>query len=281
MKSTVKSSVKELYDIYAKNRVHRYAAAFSYYVTLSFFPFIILVSIMIAPLHLNIMAISDIIEKVIPTGIVDIVNSHLEYLSSGDSDVMMWSAIIVLCTTASGAFRVLMDVMSDIQGKSRFSGFLGFLLSFVFAAAVLVFIYLACLFVVTGEWVLNLLDKQFANITFSGVWIWLRYLILFPLMFLFVRGVYAVTLPKMEHRFSRTPGAITATVLIVLVSMVFSWLMSLTNRYTLVYGSLASVAILMIWLYFCGIVLIMGNALNVVLERRRLEKIADEGLDLK
>ncbi len=273
MRSSVRSSAKELYDIYSKNRVHRYAAAFSYYVTLSFFPFIILVSIMIAPLHLDIMAISDVLAKVIPSGIVDIVNSHLEYVNSGDSNVMMWSAIVVLCTTASAAFRVLMNVMSDIQGKPKYSGVLGFLLSFVFAVAVIVFIYLACLVVVTGEWVLNLLDEQFANITFSGVWMWLRYLILFPLMFFFVRGVYAVTLPKREHKFSRTPGAMTATIFMVLVSMVFSWLMSLTNRYTLVYGSLASVAILMIWLYFCGIVLIMGNALNVVIERRRLEKL--------
>ena len=273
MKSSVKSLVKELYDIYSKNRVHRYAAAFSYYVTLSFFPLIILVSIMIAPLHMDILSMTEVVGNFIPDSITEIISSHLEYISLGDSNVMLWSAIIVLCTTASGAFRVLMNVMEDIQGRSRYSGILGFLLSFVLALAVIVFIYLACLLVVTGGWVMNLIEKHFGISLFTEIWMWLRYLLLFPIMFIFVQSIYVVTLPKGAHKFSRKSGAVIATVLMVLVSMVFSWMMSMTNRYTLVYGSLASVAILMIWLYICGIVLIMGNAVNVVIERRRSEKL--------
>lgn len=273
MKFPIKSSVIELWDIYSENRVHRYAAAFSYYVTLSFFPFIILVSIMIAPLHVNLESVTEVIGKVVPAGITDIVSSHLRYVSKSDSHVMLWSAVIILCTTASGAFRVLMNVMEDIQGRSRFSGVLGFLLSFVMALAVIVFIYLACLMVVTGGWVMNLLEEHFGLEVFTDIWMWLRYLLLFPIMFLLVQYIYIITLPKGTHKFSRTTGALVATVLMVLVSMIFSALISMTNRYTVVYGSLASVAILMIWLYVCGIVLIMGNALNVVIERRRIEKL--------
>lgn len=281
MRSPVRSSIRELYNIFSKKRVHRYAAAFSYYVTLSFFPFIILVSIMIAPLHVNLEGLTEVIGRIIPGSIMEIVSSHLEYVSMGGSDLMLWSAIVVLCTTASAAFRVLMDVMSDIQGKSRYSGLLGFLLSFVLALAVLIFIYLACLMVVTGRWVMNLLEEHFRIMFFTELWMWLRYLILLPIMFIFVQSIYIVTLPKGTHKFSRTSGAIIATVVMMLVSMVFSWLMSMTNRYTLVYGSLASVAILMIWLYFCGIILIMGNAINIVIERRRLEKLDPEAIDLQ
>ena len=272
MKSPVRSSIRELWEIYSQNRVHRYAAAFSYYVTLSFFPFIILVSIMVAPLHVDLQGVAEVIGNVIPDSITEIVNTHLRYISISGSKLMLWSAIIVLCTTASGAFRVLMNVMEDIQGRSRYSGILGFLLSFVLALAVLIFIYLACLMVVTGGWVMNLLETHFGLNLFTDIWMWLRYVILLPIMFLFVQSIYVVTLPKGDHRFSPKSGAVIATVLMVLVSMVFSWLMSMTNRYTVVYGSLASVAILMIWLYFCGIVLIMGNAVNVIIQRRRLEK---------
>lgn len=273
MKLPIKGSIIELWNIYSENRVHRYAAAFSYYVTLSFFPFIILVSIMIAPLHVNLESVTEVIGRVVPEGITNIVTSHLKYVNQSDSNVMLWSAIIILCTTASGAFRVLMNVMEDIQGRSRFSGILGFFLSFVMALAVLLFIYLACLMVVTGGWVMNLLEEHLGLKVFTEIWMWLRYLILFPIMFLFVQCIYIITLPKGTHKFSRTTGALLSTVLMVLVSMVFSALMSMTNRYTVVYGSLASVAILMIWLYVCGIVLIMGNAVNIVIERHRLEKL--------
>ncbi len=49
----------------------------------------------------------------------------------------------------------------------------------------------------------------------------------------------------------------------------FSWFISISVRITVVYGSLASVIIMMIWLYACGIILIMGNTLNVVIHRFR------------
>ena len=43
-------------------------------------------------------------------------------------------------------------------------------------------------------------------------------------------------------------------------------------RYSLVYGSLASVILLLVWLYLCGTILIMGNVLNYVLFTHRRER---------
>ena len=54
--------------------------------------------------------------------------------------------------------------------------------------------------------------------------------------------------------------------------MIFSALMSNSARYSLVYGSLASVIIMLVWLYLCGNILIMGNVVNYVLFSRRRER---------
>ena len=67
--------------------------------------------------------------------------------------------------------------------------------------------------------------------------------------------------------------------MLVLVSMLFSYFVGLSSRYPLIYGSLASIIIFMIWMYFCGQILIMGNALNVVLRRKKqlkIDKMVDE-----
>ena len=126
--------------------------------------------------------------------------------------------------------------------------------------------------IVTGRWVVNLLEAQFTEIPFPKIWVWLRFLILFPLMFLFVQLIYMVTTPTRERKFQKGIGALAASVVIVLASVGFSWIMSQTNRYTLVYGSLASVVVLMIWLFVTGIILIMGNTINVIIDRRKQEK---------
>ena len=44
-----------------------------------------------------------------------------------------------------------------------------------------------------------------------------------------------------------------------------------STRYSLIYGSLASVIILLVWLYLCGNVLILGNVVNYVIYKHRKE----------
>ena len=45
-----------------------------------------------------------------------------------------------------------------------------------------------------------------------------------------------------------------------------------STRYNLIYGSLASVIIMLVWLYLCGNILIMGNVVNYVLFTHRRER---------
>ena len=64
-------------------------------------------------------------------------------------------------------------------------------------------------------------------------------------------------------------AAILAAVALVAASMLFSWFIGLSSRYSLVYGSLASVIILLVWLYLCGNILILGNVFNYVWYKRK------------
>ena len=54
----------------------------------------------------------------------------------------------------------------------------------------------------------------------------------------------------------------------VACSVLFSWFIGLSSRYTLVYGSLASLIILLVWLYFCGNILLLGAIFGQVAARR-------------
>ena len=272
MISTVKSSFKEFFGFFFGKRIYRYAAAFSYYMTMSVFPFIILLSLIVAPFEIHLETVPAALENFIPGGILNVLRTHLNYVNRNNTDLMMWSAVIFLTSSASGAMRVLMNIMADIHGKARYSFFVGILVSLVMALAVLLFVYLSCIVIVTGRWVMVILEEHFTTVAFSNLWLWLRYLILFPIMFLFVVSIYAVTTPRDKKKFRKGIGALAASIVIVGTSMAFSWMMSATNRYTLVYGSLASVVILMIWLFALGIILICGNVINVIIDRRKREK---------
>lgn len=65
------------------------------------------------------------------------------------------------------------------------------------------------------------------------------------------------------------PGSLTFASLWVTVSWLFSAYVTALGRYSLFYGSLAAVALLMLWLWLSSFLLLIGFELNLQLEGRR------------
>ena len=63
------------------------------------------------------------------------------------------------------------------------------------------------------------------------------------------------------------PGAAIATVLLVLVSFLFSVWVARVSDYALVYGAFGSVIVVLLWFYLSVIALVLGGFVNAELER--------------
>ena len=57
-------------------------------------------------------------------------------------------------------------------------------------------------------------------------------------------------------------AALLTALAMAVCSGVFSWFIGMSSRYALVYGSLASLIILLVWLYLCGNILLLGAAVS-------------------
>ena len=122
----------------------------------------------------------------------------------------------------------------------------------------------------TGSWFFHLLEgfiRHFpflADVTLPWQWQWMRFLILFCLVMIFVMVVYRATSPRKRPRPPILPGAFAASAALVGASAIFSYFIGLSTRYSMVYGPLVSVIVLLVWLYLCGTVIILGNCVNRV-----------------
>ena len=70
------------------------------------------------------------------------------------------------------------------------------------------------------------------------------------------------------------PGSILATFMMLSLTLVFSWWVSRFGNYNELYGSIGTVLILMLMIYFNSMVLLIGFELNVSISS--LQKIAEE-----
>ncbi len=262
---------RELFDIYINNHVSRSAAELSYFLTLSVFPTLICVYAMMIKLLPGITLTLDELEDLIPGATFTTITDYLGYVAAHNNKSLLTAGILGMATTSAAAFRSIHNIMADIQGKSRFRGVFALLFSFIFSLLFLAAIYFAAIVMITGNWLIRLTVNLFPRLAGFEVWGMIKFPLMLVIFVFIIYGLYRITAPK-DMRGTFFPGAILAAVILVLASVMFSWFISMSTRYPLVYSSLASIIIFMLWMYICGQILIMGNAFNVVLRGHKTKK---------
>jgi len=257
----------ETYELYDEQRVPRSAAAFSYYVIIAMFPVLIIATRILAGLNVSDDQVIESIGTLIPPQVIGIMTDFLGYVRGSDSTVILVVGVGVMMTSTASAFRTVMGIFGDIEGKRRFTGILGYVFGFALSAAFMVAIFVSGVVVLTGEWLRLMLEKYLGTSGIVGNWRYIRFLIMFLIVFLVIFALYIAAAPKGDKFRRRIPGALVSSVIMVCATAVFSRMISESAKYTLVYGSLASIIILLLFLYTCGVIMILGNIVNVAIKK--------------
>lgn len=259
----------DIMEVFLDRRVSRSAAELSYYLLLTLFPMLIMVIGIVGMLPITEEQAVQFISGVLPESTTEMVVDYLTYVQAHRGGGMFTAGLITTITAASAAFRGLVSISGEIYGQKVFRGVWYFLFSILFSVLLLVMIYLSLVVVLTGGWFMRFLRSTFSFVKIPVYWPFVRLVLMFAVAMLFLTLLYWATAPKGRARPPAVMGAGLTACLLTLSSSLFSALISLSSRYSLIYGSLASVIILMVWLYLCGNIVILGNVFNYVLWRRK------------
>ncbi len=257
----------EVWDTYGRAGVSRSAAALSYFLILTLFPLLMCVNYFIGLFHLNLEQVLSALTQFLPSGALSVMEDYLSYVAGIQSPALLWASLVTILISASAGLRTLFLTMDELYQVRRDNGPGRIILSVVLSALFLLTIYLSVVVIFTGDWFFWLLEEHLPLLltellpldALSGLWKWMRYLLLFCAVLLLVLAVYRVGTPRgtTSRRILRLAALVTALAMVA-CSVLFSWFIGLSSRYALVYGSLASIIILLVWLYFCGNILLMG-----------------------
>lgn len=104
----------------------------------------------------------------------------------------------------------------------------------------------------------------------ASFWVMITFIFVFLMLFNKV-------VPNLHLRFREVwPGALFSLVAWILVSLGFSFYVDNMARYSVLYGSLAAIIVLMLWLYIVSMILLMGPQLNHTLVVMRLYRLENE-----
>lgn len=254
----------ELVHIYLDKRISRASAQLAYYMLLSVFPVLMIISTILGMLPIEN---SDVLNRILaaaPSTIGAILEDYLAYVTENQSAALLSGGIIMTLTASSAAFRGLMDIFGEIFGERIRGGAMDVLFSILMSLGMLIMIYGALLIVLLGDWLLDAVRVLLDIPVLHYGWRLIQIVMPFAAIFLFLSLVYRITARTPRHKRTICPGALLTSVILVVATSIFSQFITSSSRYATVYGSLASVIILLVWLFLCSNIVIMGNVFNFV-----------------
>ena len=250
------------------------AAALSYFLIMTLFPTLICVQWILSSLGEDIILFLEGFSEIIPANALKIIEDYLVYTGSQSNGLLIIGIITAVFTGAS-AFRTLSDTLREIFESHGGSNAVRFVSSFIYAVAFLLVVYILAIIVVAGRWLINLVEPVFAAtgfirfINFIDLWNWLRFVILNVVSAGMLYIIYYCNAWRSPFRMKILPGAVFGSVVFTIVSGFFSWFITSSVKYSTVYGSLASVIILMLWLYILANIILIGALINKELSEHR------------
>lgn len=256
---------------YFLHGVAQEAASLAYYLLFMIFPLLIFLSSLLGLLDLDISGISKSLNALLPGGVVDVVESYLSYVSQTSSRKMLWFGLVFTVYFPMRAADCLMMSVRKAYHLPRPKNQVLYMMKvLLYTVFLLVTVALSLTLATVGRAVLEFAGR-FVVVpeAFIELWTDLRFLILGGVMFAAVGLLYAAAQDSRQPARNIVPGALAALVGWLVVSAAFSFYVENFASYTVIYGALGTVIVLMMWLNLTALALIMGAEINGVLTSLR------------
>tara|TARA_B100000614_G_scaffold19289_1_gene15611 strand:- start:1421 stop:2311 length:891 start_codon:yes stop_codon:yes gene_type:complete len=137
------------------------------------------------------------------------------------------------------------------------------LLSILLTVVISALVFLTIILIIFGKTTITyLVDFQLINqnkIVFLNIAKWI---VLIFMLFIGITTIFNIG-PAIKSKIKIfSPGAILATLFIILTSIVFSYYIDNFSQYNKIYGSIGTLIIILLWIYFNAIFLLIGFELN-------------------
>lgn len=249
------------------------AAQLSYYFLLALFPLLLF---LVTLLGYFAEAGSDLRQKllsylatVMPPSAITLVHTTLDEISAARGGGKLSLGILAALWAASNGMGAISDTLNVAYGvKETRSWWRVRLVAVFLTIMVSIFIVTVLSVVLFGGYLGDRVAVHFGlGSAFAILWKVLQLPIaLVFLLLAFDMIYYFAPDDRRPKRRLWTPGAFTAVVLWFAVSYVFRLYLHFFNSYSVTYGSLGGLIVLMLWFYFTGIAILIGGEVNSELE---------------
>jgi membrane protein len=249
----------------------------AYSALLAFFPLLATVATILVRFQASFIsdAIYNFLSEILPPGTQDLVFYY--FAIRGRHPVLVpITGMLVSVWAGSGVMTSLMQGFNAAyhvpEGRSFVRERL-IAIVLVFSAAIPVLFASALIFfgLRAEKLVLGWLGLVPAGVELRGWVSWLGYLVRYAVSFIaIIQGatiLYYIGPNRKQRWRSVWPGAVVTTVVWLVATSVFAWYARNIANYNVMYGSIAAVVLLLVWMYVLSVIAFIGCEFNAHLEK--------------
>ena len=281
MGSSVKDTLRDIYDAVdeffsgmGSRRLTTYSSSCAYYLFMSLVPVIMLLVSVLQYTPLTRDVVLEAVADYVPDSLYEIVYFIVTSIYNGGR-VALTVSILLTIWSASACMKALLRGMDSVYDAERKEDYIRFSLRACFYMIIFVFILMLSFFVmVYGGKILDYIEQSMpVNHSLDFLFTlakYLRFVIILALLALVFCLLYK-WMPARRLKFRRQlPGAVFSSVAWAAFSFIFSFYVSLSDRFG-AYGYIGTIMVAMIWIFYCFYFLLLGGFINHYIEMKRAE----------
>lgn len=248
-----------------KDKINAYSAQIAFFIILSIIPFLIVFSSLLQYTSITEDMLFTVIKRVMPQYISPFLISLVEEIYTRSVGIISITAIIAIWSAAKGIQYMADGLNSVHELKETRNWFILRFWAVIYTAVFLVAIVFTLVVLVFGN---SLRHLAAAYLPFISKLITLitklRGMIMLLILILFFDVVFTALPNKKLTLKGQFPGAAICAVAWYIFSFGLSIYVDYFNGFSM-YGSLTTVTLMMLWLYFCMYIMMLSAEFNVFL----------------
>lgn len=268
----LKAFIKSMVVRYSEHDVAQTAGQIAYFGFLSIFPFIVFVNFILHKLNLSDVNINELLSPAVPQDIINLISSYLGYVSTQNSLGVLSIGIVSTIYLSSRVIRSMELSVTKAYGTTIERPFFSSIVISVTAIICIgLMVVVAVMFVVFGKKPLLFLLNFLGLSEMVGVVLFLKWAFVIFVMLMVFALIYRIT-PNKKTTFAEVvPGTMFSLVCFMILSTGFSWYFGFATTSSSIYGYIGTVFIALVWIYFVGVIFIIGAEMNAYFDSVSVE----------
>lgn len=247
-----------------KSDISGLAAQLAFFFLLSLFPLLIILMTLFPYIQLDYEQLLSFLSTFAPGETMELIETNLNDIMDNRSGKLLSVGIIATLWSSSNGMNAIVKALNKAYDVTESRPFLIARGMAIVLTFLMVFVFIIALILQVFGNKIGLYLLSFFNVSdhFLQLWTAIRLLASSLIPFLIFTVLYWIAPNRRIRIVDAIPGAVFATIGWALTSLAFSYYVSNFANYSITYGSIGVIIILMIWFYLSGIIIIIGGELN-------------------